>query len=466
MTSVDDTRQAKSSRMSRSCSPLLDSRTSRTNQPRTRSRSALRAAARDSDRDGDRDRERDRSEDRSHSRRHEHHHSSRRHHHHHREDLHPSSHRSSRHNEGRLTSSSHGKGQPRLSTKHSHSAPKADTDNAPSDAAATVAVLPYGARRLTKSDFAAFEPLLAHYLELHKALDVRALDAIEVRGRWKSFMGKWNRGELPEGWYEPELFLRVAHDRANEAEEEGEQEPRALSAEDADMLDHGDDEETVVSKFPPTGRPSQAAIEASRPTPRQPTTTTTNPNSDSDSDSYGPSLPPIPGHRPASAHHASTTSRGTPHGPGIPRLDDLTLRAELDAAAHADSVAALRQARKADRAQQKEALDELVPRADPGSRERMLEKKRAVNDKMRAFREPSPGGEVPESELLGDGDGGLSEHKRMVASMQQKVSERQLRREEARRAKNAERDERIGAFRAREEKTIETLRELARRRFG
>lgn len=65
----------------------------------------------------------------------------------------------------------------------------------------------------------------------------------------------------------------------------------------------------------------------------------------------------------------------------------------------------LNYARKLDRKGQKEALDELVPRAEAGTRERQLEKKREVNEKMKSFRERSPGAaEVPESELMGGGD--------------------------------------------------------------
>ncbi len=74
--------------------------------------------------------------------------------------------------------------------------------------------LPYDARALSRWDFAAFEPLFAHYLDLQKQLRLADLDEHEVRGRWRRFVGKWNRGELAEGWYEPEMFLRVVRLRA------------------------------------------------------------------------------------------------------------------------------------------------------------------------------------------------------------------------------------------------------------
>ena len=77
----------------------------------------------------------------------------------------------------------------------------------------------------------------------------------------------------------------------------------------------------------------------------------------SDEDDFGPAPPP----------------GGTRHGPTIPRLDDLTERYELReedrAREQAEYVDNIRYARKQDRKAQKERLEELVPRADPGSRE-------------------------------------------------------------------------------------------------
>ncbi|KAF7544553.1 hypothetical protein G7046_g9761 [Stylonectria norvegica] len=78
--------------------------------------------------------------------------------------------------------------------------------------AAAPVELPCGARPLSKADLRAFEPLLAEYLSLQKQRDVDAMDDRELRGRWKSFVGKWNRGELAEGWYDPETFARIVKD--------------------------------------------------------------------------------------------------------------------------------------------------------------------------------------------------------------------------------------------------------------
>jgi hypothetical protein len=88
----------------------------------------------------------------------------------------------------------------------------------------------------------------------------------------------------------------------------------------------------------------------------------------------------------------------------------------------------LRFSRKMDRKLQKEQLDELVPRADAGTRERQLEKKREVNDKMRAFREKSPVEEVGEADLMGDD--GLEGFKKKRKEMERKKNERELRKEE------------------------------------
>lgn len=35
------------------------------------------------------------------------------------------------------------------------------------------------------------------------------MDKWEVKGWWKSFVGKWNRGELVEGWYDFEMYVKV-----------------------------------------------------------------------------------------------------------------------------------------------------------------------------------------------------------------------------------------------------------------
>lgn len=128
-------------------------------------------------------------------------------------------------------------------------------------------------------------------------------------------------------------------------------------------------------------------------------------------------------------------------------------------------IEALRAARKADRALQKERLEELVPRAEPGSRERQLEKKMDKTAMVRSFREAkSPGAEdVRESDLMGDDVDALKARKR---EEERRKSERELRREEIMRAKAAEREERIAEYRSQEDSTMQMLQALAKQRFG
>jgi hypothetical protein len=126
----------------------------------------------------------------------------------------------------------------------------------------------------------------------------------------------------------------------------------------------------------------------------------------------------------------------------------------------------IRYERKLDRKAQKAALDELVPRAEAGTRERQLEKKKEVNQKMKSFREKSPGAaEVPEAELMGGGDS-IGDLKRMKQEAERKKTEREVRKEEILRARMAEREERLSEYRAKESQTMDMLKTLAKQRFG
>ena len=134
-----------------------------------------------------------------------------------------------------------------------------------------------------------------------------------------------------------------------------------------------------------------------------------------------------------------------------------------DGLAHRDDI---RFERKLDRKEQKAALDELVPRAEAGTRERQLEKKKEINEKMKSFREKSPGAaEVPDTELMGGGDG-IDSYKKEKEVFERKKNERELRKEEFLRARQAERDERMQDYRAKEDATMSMLRDLAKQRFG
>ncbi|KAF4968921.1 hypothetical protein FZEAL_10323 [Fusarium zealandicum] len=278
------------------------------------------------------------------------------------------------------------------------------------------ASLPFNARPLSKTDLATFEPLFADYLSLQKQKEIAEMDDREVRGRWKSFIGKWNRGELAEGWYDPEMFARIKAENPDA--------PRARY---------------------PTARKDEKEEPAHNDIPER--------NDDSDDDAYGPTLP--------------TSDHTRRSGPGIPTMQDLSLRRELMEEDKQASITDLRTERKGERALQRERLDELVPRAEPGTRERKLEKRADVADKMRSFRDKSPGAmEVrDERELMGGGDS-LEEYKQAKEKDQRRKTEREIRREEVDRAKREEMEEKKRAWREREEGTVGMLRELARQRFG
>lgn len=293
-----------------------------------------------------------------------------------------------------------------------------DHDNKSRQPEATVK-LPFDARPLSKADLNAFEPLLGEYLSLQKQKDITQMDDHEVKGRWKSFVGKWNRKELAEGWYDPETFTRISAENPVV--------PRASRA-----SVHQEERE----------QPVKNAIDNDN-----------NSEDEEDDDDYGPTLP--------------GSDRTRRSGPGIPTLQDLSLRTELNEEDRQASIADLRNARKADRTVQKERLDDLVPRAEAGTRERMLEKKAEVADKMRSFRDKSPGTmEVAdEKELMGGGDS-LDEYKKAKEREQRRKTDREIRREEIDRAKREEMEERKRAWQEREEGTVSMLRELARQRFG
>lgn len=157
-------------------------------------------------------------------------------------------------------------------------------------------------------------------------------------------------------------------------------------------------------------------------------------------------------------------------GPAIPRADDLALRDEEIAEERArqgrDYRDDIRYERKADRKAQKERLDELVPRADPGSRERQLEKKRETGATLKEFRDAKEAGdiEVKESDLMGEDD--LDAFKRQKRELEKKKTEREIRREEIMRARAAEQEERLAERREKESKTMEFLKQLAKERYG
>ncbi len=169
-------------------------------------------------------------------------------------------------------------------------------------------------------------------------------------------------------------------------------------------------------------------------------------------------------------HEISRGARG--HGAAIPSLHDLQSRdeeAREDASTHrAQHAQALWQDRILDRKAQKDRLDELIPRAEPGTRERQLEKKREKAETNRAFAESKEGGgdmDLREGEVMGEEDS-IGELKRMQKENERRKNERELRKEEILRARRAEREARVAGMKEKEERTMSMFKEIARQRFG
>ncbi|QSZ30186.1 hypothetical protein DSL72_004706 [Monilinia vaccinii-corymbosi] len=310
----------------------------------------------------------------------------------------------------------------RRSPHHNHHRRKRPTD-------AVAEPLPYNCRPITKHDYETFKPMFASYLDIQKGIFLDELGGTEVKGRWKSFMGKWNRGELSEGWYDPST-LRKAQESAKEYEEAIARESNSVQPNE-----HGP---SSGKREPEYNEPSGVEDDG-----------------DNSDDSMGPALP----------GQMKKATRNLP-GPSIPNMEDLELKREMaveDQLARRDD---MRFERKVNRKEQKEALDELVPRAEAGTRERQLEKKKEVNEKMKSFRDRSPGAaEVPDTELMG-GDDGIEGFKKKKEESERKKNERELRKEEIMRARQAEREERLREYRQKEDGTMAMLKALAKQNFG
>ncbi|KAJ5924814.1 hypothetical protein N7466_009001 [Penicillium verhagenii] len=247
-------------------------------------------------------------------------------------------------------------------------------------------------------------------------------------------MGHRNRAELAEGWYDPATLQR-----ARESIAEGQPPPdRERGSPD---YARGGKVENVESRAPPVAQDEE--------------------NDDDDDDEYGPTLP-----------HPNSGRNLTHSGPTIPRLQDLELKRESAAEdAMADRQESWQQHRS-DIRSHKSAVrnleDEVAPRAEAGTRERQLEKRReaaAANREFANARGASPEA-APEEELMGSGDNDLASLKKEKEKDQRKKNEREIRREEILRARVAEREERVQKYREKEQETIGWLQTLAKQRFG
>ncbi|CAK3917664.1 Hypothetical predicted protein [Lecanosticta acicola] len=271
--------------------------------------------------------------------------------------------------------------------------------------------LPFKQKPLDKKEFEQYKALFADYLDIQKQLDIDELSEHEVRGRWKSFLGKWNKAELAEGWYDPDTKTK-ADERWDSRPEWRAPTPEVTAR---DLHKAGEVEED---------------------------------DEDEDDDGYGPALP---------------SKRA---GASIPSLDDLQHRRELADEDRSARTADLRHERKQDRNLQKERVEEMAPRADPGSKERQLEKKRDAAAVNREYKAAKDGGdvEVGDKELMGDD--GIDGYKAKMKAEKKRKNEREIRKEEVLRAREAEREEKRAELRRKEEKTMEMLRNIAQQRFG
>ncbi|GAB1742714.1 hypothetical protein NU219Hw_g8426t1 [Hortaea werneckii] len=322
---------------------------------------------------------------------------------------------------------------------HHHHRPKQPSPHVP---------LPFHARPLHKRDLDTHRALFADYLDLQKRLDIDALGEDEARGRWKSFVGKWNRGELAEGWYDPDTKRKV--DARYAVVEEEEEDARDGDVRSGPVAGGGGAWGTGKPGPPSVARDEEAHHGADN-------RKDDNEDEDEDEDDYGPSLPP--------------SAEAKPLGPAVPSLQDLQHRQELLEDDREARRARIREDRRLDRKTQRERLEELVPRAEPGTRERQLEKKQEKASAHRAFRDGGGGAgemeEVGDQELMGGGgEGGEDDFKAQVKARERQKNQREIRKEEVLRARAAEREGRVAEHRRKEEKTMGMLRELAKQRFG
>ncbi|KAL8914886.1 MAG: hypothetical protein Q9171_000513 [Xanthocarpia ochracea] len=275
--------------------------------------------------------------------------------------------------------------------------------------------LPFQAQPLRKGDLEQYKPMFGLYLDIQKQLVLDELDEKELKGRWKR-----NRGELAEGWYDPET-LRKAQ----------------VSAADHPVI------------------PSRSSI---------PTKTLEDDvTEDEEDEGYGPALPS------KSEKHIERARNLRQPGPSIPNIQDLRFQRELNAESSFHDHEALRDARKIDRHLQKERLEEIAPCAAAGTKDRQLERRadlRLANSTFAASKTDSSLAEVPETDLMGDEEGGLAGYKRRKGEEERKRNEREIRRDEILRARKVEREERIQAYKEKEERTMEGLVALAKARFG
>jgi len=190
------------------------------------------------------------------------------------------------------------------------------------------------------------------------------------------------------------------------------------------------------------------------------------PRDPEDEDDYGPALP-----EKSLTERQEGPSYGQTQGASIPSVQDLRAR---DEQADEDVSSAreryrddIRHERATDRKLQKERIDEIAPRAEAGTRERQLEKKKEKADSNRAFAASKDGGDTDlrDADVMGEEDS-IGELKRMQKANERKKTEREIRKEEILRARQEERETRLAGLKEKEDRTMAMFKEIAKQRFG
>ncbi|KAF3924627.1 hypothetical protein AA313_de0202794 [Arthrobotrys entomopaga] len=389
--------------------------------------------------------------------------------------------------------------------------------HSPSPKPTAPVLLPSNAKPIDQqTSLSPYFSLFAKYLDIQKSIDVMDLDERELRSRFKRFVGRWNLGELASSWYDKDYKVQIDSDsnipkwddylkyreeykssskrrrsreredkdRRTDKERDGsrrggerhrhrdresdrdkdrdrdrrrDKESRHESRHERGSRDHRKREHREAENHEQTEERIRNMTDAEltralqkleggyTPSGASEDVEMKDGNESDDSDMIGPALP---GSVPKQA------------GAKAPTRQDLELQRELDEEEAELRRADLRYERKKERTLEKERLEELVPRAEAGSRERQLEKKRETAAANKAFADAKAGGdmeEVGESALMG-GDESFQQRK---AAQERKKNERELRKEALLRARKAEREERLQIHREKEEQTMKMLRALA-----
>ncbi|KAM5465393.1 hypothetical protein MferCBS49748_005011 [Microsporum ferrugineum] len=310
-------------------------------------------------------------------------------------------------------------------------------------------ILPFGATALSKRDLPGYKAMFGTYLDIQKGIYIDELDERELRGRWKSFIGKWNRGELAEGWYDPATFKKAVEGAYNRDSPKASGH-RAYGRRSSPTYTNDEKRSSSLNETRSRLDDGRLSIEQDD-----------DDKDDDEEDWYGPQAP-VP-------HHQSLSRKS---GPKIPTMADLTLKREDEQLDLEESRRVSRAARKqelnAHKSELRKIEDEIAPRAEPGSRERLLEKKREKSASNRAYAEArggSPVDGVADADLMGGAEG-EDGFKQMKEKQVRKKNERELRKEEILRARAEEREVRLRSYRRKEDETMDYLRAIAQERFG